>query len=162
MSRTRWVLGCLVACALSGHAAIAGQDAPVQAPAAPAVMSRDASGRNVIIRAVRVDTPIKVDGKLDEAIYQTSPPITDFLQVEPHEGQPVTQKTDVWVLFDDKNFYVVFRCYDDHPERMVVNEMRRDNPTITQNEYVNWGIDSFHDRRNGVMFVVNPLAGKME
>src|SRR4029453_18945340 len=91
----------------------------------PAVVSRD-NGGHVTVRAVRVEAPLRIDGRLDESVYEETEPIGGFLQQEPHEGQPATERTDAWILFDNVNIYVSARCWDTHPERMVANEMRRD------------------------------------
>lgn len=66
-------------------------------PAAPAVVSRDAAGHDSV-RAVRVASPLRIDGKLDEAIYETTA-IDGFPQQEPNEGQPATERTEAWVVF---------------------------------------------------------------
>src|SRR5262249_48499299 len=71
-------------------------------PIAPATASRDEQGR-LTIRAVRVMTPLKIDGNLDEAVYSTVPPISDFIQSDPNRGAPATQKTEFWILFDNDN-----------------------------------------------------------
>src|SRR5258706_16365032 len=65
-------------------------------PISPAVISRDESGR-ATIRAVRATAPMRIDGRLDEALYTSVPPISDFIQQEPQEGSPATEKTEVWV-----------------------------------------------------------------
>src|SRR5262245_18847507 len=96
------------------------------APMQPAVVSRDDTGR-ATLRAIRLQVPLNVDGKLDEQAYTIFPSVSDFIQQEPHEGEPATEKTEAWIFFDDKNIYVAGRCCDSHPERMVVNEMRRDS-----------------------------------
>ena len=72
---------------------------------ADATVARDSAGR-VTVRATRITEPITLDGALDDAVYARIKPIDGFLQQEPHEGQPATQKTDVWLLYDDKNVYV--------------------------------------------------------
>ena len=126
-------------------------------PEPPAVMARDELGR-VTVRANRLDEPLVVDGKLDEAVYSRIPAISDFVQQEPDEGEPATEKTEAWIFFDEKNVYVSARCWDSHPERMVMNEMRRDNFNIFQNENVTVVFDTFYDRRNGFFFQVNPLG----
>ncbi len=131
------------------------------APLAPHVMNRDDLGR-ATVRAVRVETPIRVDGRMDERLYTEVFPMTDFIQMEPHEGQPATERTEVWVFFDEKNIYVTARCYESHPERMIVNELRYDNVNITQNDYIAFGFDTFYDRRNGYGFTINPLAGRID
>ncbi|MGE3405063.1 MAG: DUF5916 domain-containing protein [Vicinamibacterales bacterium] len=130
-------------------------------PLAPDVMTRDELGR-ATVRAVRIAVPIRIDGRVDDQPYDDVPPMTDFIQMEPYEGQPATEKTDVWVFFDDRNIYVTARCYESHPERMIVNELRYDNANITQNDYVAFGFDTFYDRRNGYGFTVNPLAGRID
>ena len=126
-------------------------------PVAPAVVSRDAAGR-VTVRATRISEPIVVDGKLDDEVYARVVAMSGFIQQEPDEGALATEKTEVWVFFDDDNIYISARCWDSHPERMVVNEMRRDNGNIFQNENLVVVLDTFYDRRNGFFFQTNPLG----
>ena len=130
-------------------------------PMPPAVISRDASGRTTI-RAQRLATPLRIDGRLDEAVYASVPPISDFIQTEPAEGSPANEKTEVWVFFDDEHVYIVGRCWETHPERIVANEMRRDNFGIVQNDNFAWSFDTFFDKRNGVFFEVNPVGGRVD
>lgn len=130
-------------------------------PVPPEVISRDTSGR-ATIRAVRLTSTIRIDGQLDETIYTSVPPISDFIQNDPREGAPATEKTEVWILFDRDNVYVVARCWESHPERMVVTEMRRDNTNIVQNDNFAFGFDTFYDRRNAVIFEVNPIDGRID
>ena len=111
-------------------------------PAAPAVISRDESGR-ATIRAVRLTAPMRLDGLLDEVVYATVPPISDFIQVEPQEGTPATEKTEVWVTFDRDHVYVSFRCFESEPTRVVANEMRRDGNLWQGNDVVAFLFDTF-------------------
>jgi hypothetical protein len=113
---------------------------------------------HVTVRAVRLDTPLALDGRLDDGVYARVAPLTDFLQQEPKEGTPATEKTEAWIFFDDTNLYVAARCWDSHPEREVANELRRDNGNILGNENVTFVLDTFHDRRNGYLFQTNPLG----
>jgi hypothetical protein len=126
-------------------------------PVPPAIVSRDENGR-VTLRATRIPEPLVLDGKLDEEVYSRVPAVADFIQQEPNEGEPATEKTEAWVFFDDENVYVSARCWDSHPERMIINEMRRDNFNIFQNENVTLVFDTFYDRRNGFFFQTNPLG----
>ena len=130
-------------------------------PVEPAVVARDAAGR-VTLRAVRVDTPPQIDGRLDEPVYAAVAAMTDFVQTEPSEGAPASEKTEVWLLFDDDHLYVVARCWESRPERMMFSEMRRDNLNIGSNDNLAWGLDTFFDRRTGYFFEVNPLAGRLD
>jgi hypothetical protein len=128
-------------------------------PAAPApTVARNSAG-HVTVRATRISDPIVVDGALDEQVYTRVEPIGGFLQQEPHEGQPATQKTDVWLLYDDSNVYVAARCWSTEPDRIVANEMRRDSFALFQNDNFAVLFDTFHDRRNGFQFQSNPLGG---
>ncbi len=131
-------------------------------PVPPATISRDQSGR-ATVRAVRLAAPLRIDGQLDESVYHDTPPISDFIQGEPHEGQPATEKTDVWVTFDSKNVYVSFRCWESQPDKIVATEMRRDGAIIfTGDDSVLFQFDTFYDRRNSFVFTTNPLGARME
>ncbi len=143
--------------ALGGDAATPVLDGPAP-PTPPAVVSRDAAGR-VTVRANRIPEPIVLDGRLDEAVYQRVASVSDFIQQEPLEGEPATERTEAWILFDDRNLYVSARCWDSHPERMVANELRRDHSNLTQNENFAVVLDTFYDRRNSFFFHTNPLGG---
>ena len=94
------------------------------APVPPATITRTPEGR-ATIRAVRLRTPLRIDGRLDEAVYAEVPPISDFIQNDPKPGEVATEKTDMWILFDAQRVYVVARCWETQPERIVANEMRR-------------------------------------
>jgi Domain of unknown function (DUF5916)/Carbohydrate family 9 binding domain-like len=144
--------------------AAAGEPAPSfdgpPAPIPPAVVSRDADGR-ATIRAVRVATPPRIDGRLDEAIYASVPPIAGFVQVEPNTGAPATENTEVWVAFDGDNVYVGFKVWDSEPGRRVATDMRRDvGNFINGNDILNVFIDTFYDRRNGFSFTLNSLGAR--
>jgi hypothetical protein len=125
------------------------------------VITRDAATHRATIRAVRITRPLQVDGRLDE-VYTRVEPISDFVQMEPHAGEMSTEKTDLWILFDDEYVYVTFRCWESHPERMIVNEMRRDNYRLWLGENVAFMFDTFHDRRNGVEFGITPAGCRYE
>ena len=135
-------------------------DVPPQ-PVAPSTVTRSPGGA-ATVRAVRVDGLV-VDGVLDEAVYETVPPIDGFIQVEPITGELATEQTEVWVLFDDANVYIAVRAWNSAPESSwVVNEMRRDSLNINQNESFGFIFDTFYDRRNGVVFGINPLGGRTD
>jgi hypothetical protein len=137
-----------------------GYDGP-PVPVAPAVLSRDGEGR-ATIRAVRLAAPLRLDGQLDEAIYSTTPGLSDFFQMEPVEGEVATEKTESWLFFDDDNLYVTFRCWESRPDALVANEMRRDSNNIFQNDHIAFLIDTFYDRRNGLEFAINPIGGRWD
>ena len=121
-----------------------------------------APAQGLTVRAIRVTEPLRIDGRLDEAFYRTEP-ISNFVQVEPAEGEPATEKTDVWLAFDDDNLYVVFRNWESQPGRVVAKEMRRDHTTIwSGDDIVAFHLDTFHDRRNGFEFALNSIGGRQD
>ena len=126
-------------------------------PVAPAVITRDEKG-GATMRAVRIDTPLRIDGQLDEEVYRSVPAAGGFIMQEPGDGDAASEQTDTWVFFDRENLYIAARCWDDHPERWVVTELRRDNNNIIQNENLSVALDTFHDRRNGFFFQTTPLG----
>ena len=132
------------------------------APVPPAVMTRDAEGRTTV-RAIRLDEGIRLDGVLDEPVYETVPPITDFIQQVPDIGAPATERTEAWIMFDDTNVYVSARVWDSAPEsQWVANEMRRDTSQLRQNDTFTAFFDTFYDRRNGFNFYTNPLGARAD
>jgi hypothetical protein len=130
-------------------------------PVAPDVMARDVNGRTTV-RAVRLTEPLRIDGRLDEDIYTHTPSASDFIQTEPQEAVPASEKTEIWIFFDDRHVYLSARCWETRPERVIVNEMRRDNTNIGQNDNLAWLFDTLNDRRSGALFEINPLGGRMD
>ncbi|MBK5257632.1 MAG: hypothetical protein JJE39_16530, partial [Vicinamibacteria bacterium] len=68
------------------------------------------------VNAVRVESPIEIDGKLDEAAWQQARPHTTFTQRDPDEGKKATEETDVRVLYDDDSIYIGARLLDSQPK----------------------------------------------
>ena len=114
-------------------------------------MARNAAGQ-VTVRAVRLPDPLELDGVLDDPIYQAIEPISDLIQFDPDNGAPPTEKTEVWLFFDAAHFYITARCWRSGPEsEWVANEMRRDNFNLVTNEAFSFVLDTFYDRRNGIL-----------
>ena len=129
------------------------------APIPPAVESRNSTGQ-ATVRANRLNAPIVMDGLLTEAVYTEVPAITGFIQQEPMEGQPATERTEAWILFDDENIYISARCWQSRMDQVVANEMRRDE--IFRNDNFAIVFDTFHDQRTGVLFRTSPIGALMD
>ena len=81
----------------------------------------------------------------------------------PKEGAAATEKTQAWILFDDTTLYFAARLYDSEPDRIVANEMRHDSVNIFNGgDSMTLVLDTFHDRRNGVLFQTNPLGAQSD
>ncbi|MGE0812776.1 MAG: DUF5916 domain-containing protein [Vicinamibacterales bacterium] len=158
----RFVLAALLASVLALPRPAAAQapappDVP-PGPVAPATIVRDEHGQPTV-RAIRLREPLTVDGRLEEAVYGQNQPFGDLIQVVPRTGEAATERTDVWLMFDDRNIYVGARVYDSSPpEQWVANEYRRDSAPLRQNDHLGVGFDTFHDRRSGFMFYASPLG----
>jgi hypothetical protein len=107
--------------------------------------------------AVRVDRAPRLDGTLNDPLWQLAKPIADFRQREPHEGDPATEKTEVRILYTRHAVYFGIHCYDSAPSRIIATELRRD---VSQDldDHFEILVDSNHDRRGAYVFEVNPLG----
>jgi len=107
--------------------------------------------------AVRVDRPPRLDGTLNDPLWQQATPTNNFLQREPFEGQAPTEKTEARILYDRHDVYFGITCLDSDPKGIVASELRRD---VSQelDDYFEIIIDSAFDRRNAYVFQINPLG----
>lgn len=88
-----------------------------------------------MLRAVRIHRPLRMDGHLDEEEWRRAEVAEGFVQREPQEGEPASERAWVKVLYDDRNIYFGFMCYDSEPGRIVADEMRRDS-NLNENDSV--------------------------
>src|SRR6267142_4923616 len=113
------------------------------------------------IQAGRVTDVIKLDGLLDEPAWLLAQSATDFLQQQPTEGAQASERTDVRVLFDAKNIYFGIRAFDSDAAHVNARELVRD-AGFSNDDTVAIVLDTYHDRRNGFRFVVNPLGTQQD
>ena len=128
--------------------------------ATPAQLPQQNAGQRRI-QAMRVTDAIKIDGLLDEAAWSLAQSATDFLQEQPNEGLPASEKTQVRFLFDDKNLYVGVRAFDSDAARINARELVRD-ASFSNDDKIEILLDTYHDRRNAFRFAVNPLGTQQD
>ncbi len=105
--------------------------------------------------AVRRNGPIVLDGKLDEDAWKAATPVTDFTQVDPDEGKPASQQTEMRFLFDNDALYIGARMYDTKGAAGVHTSLvRRDQPF--NSDYIEIVIDGYHDHLGRAFFDINP------
>lgn len=104
-------------------------------------------------RAVRVRTAIDVDGRLDEPVWTEAPALTGFIQENPAEGEPVTERTEVHLAYDDDAIYVGAMLYDSSP---VTTRLTRRDMGGGAFDYLLVNLDSYHDHETWYRFRVNP------
>lgn len=113
------------------------------------------------LRAVYTDTVPVVDGILDEGMWLRAPAVTDFTQRELEEGMPATERTEVRVLYTSEALYIGAWCFDSQPQKITAKELREDfNYALDDNFMV--VLDTYHDHRNGFMFVTNPNGARAD
>ena len=108
-----------------------------------------------VSRAVRATDAIRLDGKLDEPAWRSAPVTEVFTQIDPSEGRPASQRTEVRVVYDDYALYVGARLYD--TGRVTARLGRRDMP-LGDSDWFGLMLDSYHDHRTAFGFDVNPAG----
>ena len=99
----------------------------------------------------------EIDGRVEDAVWSRAQPHTAFIQQEPNEGQPATERTDVRFLIDRATLYIAVICYDTAPGDIVVSESRRD-ASLTDTDSIEILLDTFDDGQNAFVFGTNPFG----
>jgi hypothetical protein len=113
------------------------------------------------LQAFRVETPIKLDGVLDEEAWAKAPRISNFTQRELVENAPATEKTEVAVVFNGKDLYIGVWCFDSQPDQIVAQKMKWDFDYETDDNF-EVVIDTYEDRRNAYFLAINPNASQAD
>jgi hypothetical protein len=110
--------------------------------------------------AVRAAKAPTIDGKDDDEVWQTTPPISAFKQWRPNEDKPPRYKTEAKIAYDASNLYVFVRAFDPHPDSIKKLLERRDR--FTPSDMIWIFVDSYHDKRTGYEFGVNAAGVKID
>ena len=105
------------------------------------------------IEARPTDGEIRIDGRLNEPVWQTAAWNRGFRQLEPEEGQPASESTLVAILYDEAAVYVGFRCFDRDPDQIAPLLTRRDR--WSESDQVSVRFDSHHDHATAYYFNIN-------
>ena len=95
-----------------------------------------------------------IDGILDEGVWRSAKPLSEFVQAEPVEGEPASQQTEVRILYDDDAIFIGATLYDEDPSEIVTTDTRRDSGLGDQDSF-QMIFDTFHDHQNGFIFGTN-------
>ncbi|HEV2131433.1 MAG TPA: DUF5916 domain-containing protein [Longimicrobiaceae bacterium] len=134
---------------------LAPQALQAQSTASPEAVPLPPTGGAAQAVTVRATEPLRVDGRLDEAIWATAPAISGFTQRDPAEGQPVSEATEVRIVYDDEALYVGARLHDRRP---VARRLGRRDMEISASDWLRISLDSYRDRRTAYRFDVNPAG----
>ena len=100
-----------------------------------------------------------IDGNLNDMCWIQGEWADDFTQWIPNEGAKPSQKTEMKILYDDKNIYVACRAYDNEPEKIIRKAGRRDE---IYGDAVGINFDSYHDYRTGFEFDITAAGQKID
>jgi hypothetical protein len=124
----------------------------------PEVRTYDGAAGDLTVATPSVErAEIRVDGRLDDAGWQSAALLHSFTQYEPVEGTPASQRTEVLVLVDAEAIYFGIRAYDTKPAGIRATLAERDGFSRSD-DYVRLVLDTFNDRRRAYVFTVNPLG----
>jgi len=108
-----------------------------------------------VSRAVRASSPVRLDGQLDDLAWRTAPVTSAFTQIDPNEGQPASQRTEVRVVYDDDALYVGVRLHD---TGQITARLGRRDMDLGDSDWFGLMLDSYHDHRTAFGFDVNPAG----
>ena len=121
-------------------------------------LTADAQLERRTLSASRADSSPKLDGEVrEDPAWQAVVPTAGFIQTRPDEGQPVSQRTELRVLYSDDAIYFAFTCYDDNPEAIVASDARRD-ASLDDTDSILIILDTYQDEQNGFVFGTNPVG----
>lgn len=112
-------------------------------------------------KAVSAGERIRLDGRLDEPAWLRAVPIGSLTQIDPKEGEPPTEATEVRVLYDSDAIYFGITCFDRTPGGIVATQLARD-AELDVDDYITIVLDPFFDQRNGFFFMINPAGARTD
>ncbi|MDP6580958.1 MAG: carbohydrate binding family 9 domain-containing protein, partial [Vicinamibacterales bacterium] len=114
------------------------------------------------VAPTRTTRPPRLDGVLDEEEWAAAAVLDEFIQQEPSEGDPATERTVVRLMYDESALYIGVEALDSLPGGVIATEMRRDSRQLLDEDNFQIILDTFNDKRSGYMFVTSPLGAKLE
>mgnify|MGYP000852613821 CR=1 FL=1 len=99
----------------------------------------------------------KLDGRLDDPVWQKAFAVDNFTQVHPNEGDEPTERTVLKVLYNERNLFFGIRCHDSEPDKINARHMMRDAAHMGDDSFLIL-LDGFRNNRNGYIFMLNPLG----
>jgi len=98
-----------------------------------------------------------IDGRVNEAVWETVQPYTNFTQQDPIEGAPASERTEVRVMAGKGNLYISVIAFDRDPSKIIVSQARRD-ASLSETDSIVIALDTFNDSQNAFVFGTNPLG----
>ena len=113
------------------------------------------------VRVVRATSKPVIDGRLDEAVWQTAAVVDDMHEIQPTEYAEPSERTVIYILYDENALYIGARMYDSEPDKITARIMRQ-GQQVFGDDWISVNIDPFHDKRSGYRFFTNPNGIRQE
>jgi hypothetical protein len=111
--------------------------------------------------ALKIASPIKLDGVLDEPEWTKAQHIANFTQRELNENSPSTERTEVAILYSQSEFYIGVWCFDREPDKIIAQKMKWDFEYGNEDNF-EIALDTYGDKRNAYLFVINPNGAQYD
>ena len=111
--------------------------------------------RQMVAMQIDLEDVIRLDGVLDESVWQAAVPAADFRQQDPENGAAATEPTEVRIVYTRDALYMGVTCYDSEPDKWLGFQRGRDGGLGSDDRFM-WTIDTFLDGRTGYFFEMNP------
>lgn len=130
-------------------------------PTAPAQEAVILGSQQKSVRVVRADVPPVIDGVMDEDVWLRAAVIDDFHEIQPTEYAEPSERTVIYILYDEEALYIGARMYDSEPDR-ITSRIMRQGEEVFGDDWFSVIIDPFYDRRTGYRFLTNPNGLRQE
>lgn len=115
--------------------------------------------RSYTTKAIESESPPTIDGELNDAAWNLVEWTTDYIEFQPDVGTPPTEQTKMKIIYDEKNLYIAFRCYQADPSTIEKRMGRRDD---FPGDWVEINIDSYNDDRTAFSFTASVSGVKSD
>lgn len=105
---------------------------------------------------------LKIDGQIDDGAWNAATVAKDFIQLDPTEGAPVSQQTEVRLLYDHDAIYVSAMMFDTHPDSILHELGNRDENDQINSDQFRFGFDPYNKRQDGYVFSVSASGVQTE
>ncbi|MGE3844862.1 MAG: DUF5916 domain-containing protein, partial [Vicinamibacterales bacterium] len=126
-------------------------------PVSTLLAQPDTSRPTIVAVRLPAAAQVEVDGEPTEAVWMLAEPVTGFRQMEPANGEPATERTEVRLLYDRTRLLVGVWCFDSEPQQLTGSQLQRDQGLNADDRFM-LTIDPFGDGRSGYFFEINPLG----
>jgi Domain of unknown function (DUF5916)/Carbohydrate family 9 binding domain-like len=113
------------------------------------------------LQALKIESPIRLDGVLDEPAWAIAQHISNFTQRELNENAPATERTEVAVLYSQTELYIGVWCFDAEPDKIAAQKMKWDFEYGVEDNF-EIVLDTYHDKRNAYLLIINPNGAQYD